>query len=281
MLNRKFTLITGASEGFGKALAIECASRKINLVLVALPGPELNNLADFIKGNFGVAVYTIEKDLTNEDNCMNVYNEVLQLQLPVNTLINNAGLGSTMLFSEGSISFYQKQIKLNIQATTMLTHLFMDMLKKNGPSYILNVGSLSSYFYLPKKQVYGASKSFIYCFSKCLRRELNESEVSVSVICPGSMNTNIPITQLLKTSGWLSRTAVMNPEDVAPIAIDGLLNRKEVIVPGKMNNLFLLMNKILPSAIKKMMIRRQMNSIKSVTAAEQKAQTIPLTEVNN
>ena len=68
MLNRKFTLITGASEGFGKALAIECASRKINLVLVALPGPELNNLADFIKRNFGVAVYTIEKDLTNEDN---------------------------------------------------------------------------------------------------------------------------------------------------------------------------------------------------------------------
>ena len=139
MLNTNYTLITGASEGFGKALAIECASRKMNLVLVALPGPELNNLADFIQRNFGVTVYTIEKDLTTEENCMTVYNEVLQLQLPVNTLINNAGLGSTMLFCEGNISFYQKQIKLNILATTMLTHLFMDILKKNGPSYILNV----------------------------------------------------------------------------------------------------------------------------------------------
>ncbi len=281
MLKTNYTLITGASEGFGKALAIECASRKMNLVLVALPGPELNNLADFIKRNYGVTVFTIEKDLTTEENCMAVYKEVLQLQLPVNTLINNAGLGSTMLFCEGEISFYQKQIKLNILATTMITHLFMNMLKKNGPSYVLNVGSLSSYFYLPKKQVYGASKSFIYCFSKCLRSELNKSEVSVSVICPGSMNTNISITQLLKTSGWLSRTAVMNPEDVAPIAIDGMLNRDEVIIPGKMNKLFLLMNKILPSAIKKMMIGRQMNAIRSITATDQKGQTIPLTEINN
>ena len=281
MPNKKYTLITGASEGFGKALAIECASRKMNLILVALPGPELYYLADFIKRNYKVDVVAFENDLTIEENCVLVYKQVMELRLAVNMLINNAGLGSTMLFSEGPISFYKKQIKLNILATTLLTHLFLDILKVNGPSYILNVGSLSSYFFLPKKQVYGATKSFIYCFSKSLNRELNKSEISVSVICPGNMNTNISVTQLLKTSNWLSRHSVMNPEDVAPAAINGLLNRKEVIIPGRLNKIFLLMNKLLPSFIKKILIGRQMKAVKSVTATELKQQTIPFTEKQN
>ena len=277
----KYTLITGASEGFGKTLALECASRKMNLILVALPGPELYYLADFIKRNYKVDVVAIEKDLAIEDNCIMVFKEVQNLHLSVNMLINNAGLGGTMLFSEGNIAFYQKQIKLNIIATTLLTHLFLDMLKTNGPSYILNVGSLSSYFFLPKKQVYGATKSFIYSFSKCLRSELHKDEISISIICPGSMNTNISVTQLIKTSGWLSRQAVMNPGDVALIAIDGLLNKREVIIPGKINKMFLLLNQFLPSIIKKLVISRQMKKIRSVTAIELNQQVTPFIEKQN
>ena len=277
----KYTLITGASEGFGKALAIECASRKMNLILVALPGPEIYYLADFIIRNYEVDVIAIEKDLSIEENCIQVFTQVKEFNLSVNMLINNAGLGSTMLFSEGNIAFYQKQIKLNILATTLLTHLFLDMLKTHGPSYILNVGSLSSYFFLPKKQVYGATKCFIYCFSKCLRSEFKKEEISISVICPGNMNTNISVTQLLKTSNWISRQSVMNPEEVAPIAINGLLNHREVIIPGRLNKIFLLLNKLLPSIIKKMIIGRQMKNIKSVTAMELKQQAILFTEKHN
>ncbi|MBK9530760.1 MAG: SDR family NAD(P)-dependent oxidoreductase [Chitinophagaceae bacterium] len=232
MHNKKYCLITGASEGFGKALALECASRKMNLVLVALPGPELYYLAGFIKNNYKVDVVAIEKDLSLEENCVQLFKEVQQLGLPVNMLINNAGLGSTMLFHEGSIAFYQKQIRLNIMATTLITHLFLDELRANGPSYIMNVGSLCSYFFLAKKQVYGATKSFIYFFSKSLRRELKQDNIHISVVCPGGMNTNVSVTLLAKSAGWLSRQSVMNPEDVAPVAINGLLKRKEVIIPG-------------------------------------------------
>src|SRR5215813_3611912 len=60
---KPYTLITGASDGFGKALAIECARKKMNLALVALPGPELSNLACFIRRNFFVDVVVFEKDL--------------------------------------------------------------------------------------------------------------------------------------------------------------------------------------------------------------------------
>ncbi len=281
MHNPYYTLITGASEGFGKSLALECAARNMNLILVALPGPELYHLVDFIKHNYQVDAIAIEKDLTCEENCKAVYEQVNEMKLPVNMLINNAGLGGTMLFSEGSFSFYQKQIKLNIIATTLFTHLFLDMLKVNGPSYILNVGSLSSYFYLHKKHVYGATKSFIYSFSKSLRRELKNDGISVSVICPGCMNTNISVTCLLKTSSWISRLAIMNPEDVAPIAISGLLNRSEVIIPGWVNKTFLFVNKLLPGSIKNIILSRQMKNIKSVTAIETNQDIILLTEKQN
>jgi len=258
---RLYTLITGASEGLGKALAIECATRKMNLVLVALPGPELYFLADFIKRNYNVDVISIEKDLSRDGSCLELYNEVGSLNLQINVLINNAGIGSTLLFEDGSIGLFEKQIKLNVLATTLVTRLFLKTLERNSPSYILNVGSLASFFYLPMKQVYGATKSFIYFFSKSLRKELKKDNVSVTVLCPGGMNTNPAITLMNKTGTFFSRLSVMNPEDVVPIAIDGLLRGKEVIIPGRVNKFFMLLDKLLPEGIKKMITGNAMRKM--------------------
>ena len=277
MLSKNYCLITGASEGFGKALSIECATRKMNLILVALPGPELYHLAAFIKKNYDVEVIAIEKDLSKEENCMALYDEVSAMGIKINMLINNAGIGSTLLFNEGSIQLYQTQIKLNILATTLVTRLFIGMMERNSPSYILNVGSLSSFFFLAKKQVYGATKSYIYFFSKSLRRELRSDGIKVSVICPGSMNTNTSIRLLNKSCNWLARQAVMEPEQVAPIAIDGLLKGKEVIFPGRVNRLFLLFDKLLPAFIKEKITGHQMKNLNSVTIMRSKLQPAPVT----
>jgi uncharacterized protein len=259
--NAAYTLITGASEGLGKALSIECARRRMNLILVALPGPELYALTDFIKRNFCVDVVALEKDLCREGSCVEVFNEVTALNLRVNMLINNAGIGSTMLFEEGSIGMYEKQIKLNVLATTLITHLFLPTLKCNRRSYILNVGSMASFFYLPKKQVYGATKSFIYFFSKTLRKEVEKDKVCVSVLCPGGMNTNLALTLMNKTGNCFTRMSIMDPEEVVPVAIDGLLNGKEVIIPGQINKLFILLDKLLPGRIKKMLTGSTMKKI--------------------
>jgi len=261
MHNTCYTLITGASEGLGKALAFECAGRNMNLILVALPGPELTALASLIKANYPIQVTCIGKDLCKDESCIELYDEVTELNLPVNMLINNAGIGSTILFEEGSTGLYEKQIRLNVLATTLLTRLFLKTLQRNSHSYILNVGSMASFFYLPKKQVYGATKSFIYFFSKSLRKELGKSNVHVSVLCPGGMNTNLSLTLMNKTGNYLSRLSVMNPEEVVPIAIDGLLKGKEVIIPGKLNNFFMLLDKILPGAIKKIITGQGMKKL--------------------
>lgn len=259
-----YTLITGASDGFGKALAIECARRKMNLVLVALPGPELSNLAGFIQKNFLVDVKTFEKDLTNEADCYDLHLDILFLDLHINILINNAGIGNTQMFTETSPEFLKRQIKLNVMATTLLTSLFVPELKKHGPAYLLNIGSLSSFFYLPKKQVYGATKSFIYFFSKCLRHELKRENISVSVACPGGMNTNFSVSLINRTANCVSRISILDPEKVAPIVIGKMLKRKAVIVPGKMNQFSMLLNKLLPSFIKNIVTDKLMNDLKSL-----------------
>lgn len=255
-----YALITGASEGFGRALAIECARRKMNLILVALPETNLHPLADFIKFHHSVDVISIEKDLCKDESCIELFDEVNSSGLQVNMLFNNAGIGSTGLFEDGSISLFENQIKLNVLATTLITRLFLQMLKQNSPSYILNVGSLASYFSLPRKQVYGATKSFIYYFSKSLRKELKKDNVSVSVLCPGGMFTNKEV-KLTIEANYFSRVSSMDPEEVVPAAIDGLLRKKAVIIPGMLNKCFLLMDAILPAFIKTALLNNTMKKI--------------------
>lgn len=261
MYNKNYTLITGASEGFGKALAIECAQRKMNLILVALPGPELYILTNFIRKNYAIEVIGIEKDLSKEEGCFELFNKIALQGLKVNMLINNAGIGSTAAFEEGSVSLFQKQIKVNVLATALITRHFLPLLKKNSPSYILNVGSLASFFCLPNKEVYAATKSFIYHFSKSLYNELKKDNIHVSVLCPGGMNTNLLLTMMNRTGNFLSRLSIMEPEEVAPIAIRALLRKKEVIIPGTMNQLFLALDKVLPGFIKKKLRNRTMREL--------------------
>ncbi len=273
---KPYTLITGASDGFGKALAIECAKRKMNLALVALPGPQLFHLACFIRRNFFVEVKVFEKDLTKECSCYELFHEIRDQEIEVNILINNAGIGNTEFFTNMSPAFFTKQIQLNIMATTLVTSLFIPELKKNGPAHILNVGSLCSFFDMPKKQVYGGTKSFVYFFSRSLRLELEADNIDVSVVCPGGMNTNIQVSFMNKTGNYLSRMSVMNPEKVAQQVIDKMLAGKKLIIPGKLNNIFLVFDKILPGFLKTHLIKRSMNRFKSAVTPESSNNSSPL-----
>lgn len=259
--NKPYTLITGASEGLGKALAIECASRGMDLVLVALPGIELYQLSSYIRRRFNVNVCESEMDISQKENCVNLWREMNQKNISINMLINNAGCGGTAFFEESKFELLQKQIELNIMATVQLTHLFLPELKKHQHSYILNVSSLCVFFYLAKKQVYGATKSFIYFFSKSLRKELKQQGVNVTVLCPGGINSN-PYQYLINRDGsFISRQSVMFPEEIAPMAIDGLLKGKERIIPGRLNRFFMFLDKLLPSWLKNKMTLRQVKKL--------------------
>jgi short-subunit dehydrogenase len=237
----------------------------MNVILVSLPGEALQDQAAFLKAIYGVEAIAIEMDLCEEGSCRELLNQVIAYDVKVNMLINNAGVGGTDLFHCGCLSHYEKQIKLNVLATTITTHLFMAMLKENHPSYILNVGSLASFFSLPKKQVYGATKSFIWYFSKSLRREVKKDAVFISVLCPGGMYTNEAAKQSIENGTYLSRVSSMQPEEVAPIALTGLLQRKAVIIPGKINKTILFLKGLVPGFVVNYYEERTMKQLHTPT----------------
>lgn len=246
-MKKHIALITGASEGLGKYLALECAHRGMHLVLVALPHSNLGSLARYISYNYGVQVWTFEKDLSHEANCTALYEAVKAQGITISILINNAGIGGVFPFEERGHEYYNTLIRLNAMAPTILTRLFFNDLRKSKPAFILNVSSMAGIFHPPKKCVYSGTKAFLVGFSKSLRRELQGDGISVSVLCPSGMHTSWQLMIQNRTMGsWLSRQSVQYPCEVAKIAMAKLLAGKDVIIPGWWNRVFIVWNAFFP-----------------------------------
>ncbi|HEY2726674.1 MAG TPA: SDR family NAD(P)-dependent oxidoreductase, partial [Parafilimonas sp.] len=128
---KKYTLITGAGAGIGKALAMECASRQMNLLIVALPGKELDDTITEIKSTYKTIAHSLGIDLTQPNAFCNVYKWIKENNFNINILINNVGIGSKGKFENTEPVFYEKQLQLNVNAVTMLTRLLLNDLKAN------------------------------------------------------------------------------------------------------------------------------------------------------
>ncbi|MBT8258540.1 MAG: SDR family NAD(P)-dependent oxidoreductase [Bacteroidia bacterium] len=259
-----YCLITGASQGLGKAISFELAMRKWNLILVALPNSGLENLANYIKKAYKVSVVYIAADLSSRSGSELVVDFINQNQLNLKFLVNNAGVLSRGLFKDQNVDYYMNQINVNVLAPTYLSRELLPNLKLNAPSGILNVSSMASFFPLPLKQVYCGTKSYLSTFSRSLRIELKKEEVTVSLLCPGSINTTTRICLQNRSLGWLDRKSVLNPEKVAKLAVEGMLRGKEIITPGFINKLFLVLDKILPKWLKNMLIMKELNHLQNI-----------------
>ncbi len=260
-----YTLITGASQGFGKAMAFEFARREMNLVLVALPNSGLKELSDFIEKNFNVDIFYLEVDLSNADSYYEISDYIKNNNIQIKYLVNNAGVLSRGFFDDLEYRFILKQIEVNVSAPTLLIKLLLKNLKTNTPAGILNVGSMASFFALPKKQVYGGTKAYLLSFSKSLRKELKKDNISVTTVCPGGLNTTTKLCYQNRICSWITRKSVLNPEEAAKISIDGMLEGKRIIIPGFVNKCFMLLDKILPEFIKDKLTNNEINKFE-VTA---------------
>jgi short-subunit dehydrogenase len=261
-LNTRFSgsaLITGASKGIGRALAIECAKRGFNLALVSLPDSGLIPVVKYITKHYPVKVKFLEIDLSLPKAPMKIYQWTSQESINVQLLINNAGLGHLGSFSEYSYEFYEKIIRLNIESVVLLTKLFLPELKKHDKAYILNLGSLASFYPIPFKIVYAGSKSFIYSFSRALKSEMKKSPVNVSVLCPGPIITSPEVIERIKQGGFWGRSSSMRAQKMARIALNGLFKEKAVIIPGTINKCLRLVNNLIPVALKQKVLAKKFN----------------------
>lgn len=223
-----FALVTGASQGLGRAFALELSRRGHNLILVSLPGEQLSNLANGIKERYGLKVAVYETDLSEPRNVL-MFAKWVNEHFDLFMLINNAGKGGSYSFVEASPEYINSIIQLNVTATSLLTHQLLPNLLRRHKAFVLNVSSLAALSPIGYKTVYPASKTFINYFSRGLNEELKGTGVFVSVVHPGAMKTSQDIVERINKQGFLGRLSLQRPEKVAAICISRMLRHDTVI----------------------------------------------------
>ena len=215
-------LITGASSGIGKDMAIYLSSLGHEVILVSRDDEALNKVQKNIKGKSRVIVM----DLNDKNNCIKLHKMVEKDNIDI--LINNAGFGTFGEFIDTSLDKELDMINVNITAVHILTKLFLKDFVKRDSGYILNVSSSAAFQPGPLMATYYSTKAYVLRLTTALYEELRKikSNVHVSVLCPGPVKTNFNNVANVKFE-IKSTTS----EYVAKYAIDKMFKNKLIIVP--------------------------------------------------
>jgi short-subunit dehydrogenase len=245
-----YALITGASKGIGKSIAQALAAKGNNLLLVSRSEETLKELSTFITQHYKVKTDYLAIDLATADAAERVYNWHTGKGYTINILVNNAGYGLWGKFDSLSIESQNEMLQLNVLTLIQLTHKLLPDLKKHPRAYILNVASTAAYQAVPTLSLYAASKSFVLLFTRGIRLELKDTNVSVSCLCPGPTATDF--VERAGMSEYIrkkSDTFSMTADAVAKIGVIGMYKGKPEIIPGLLNKIIVIVTALVPKFI--------------------------------
>ena len=251
-IKETYAVITGASKGLGRALAEEVSRRRMNSLLVSLPGDGLEVVCSELRETYGTDSRAFETDLSVTENVIELARRI-NTEFEVFMLINNAGIGGSKRFSDADVEYVNRIVQLNAVCTALLTHQLLPNLLRQMEAYILNVASIAAVNPTGFKTVYPASKAFVYSFSLGLYEELRGSGVHVSVVCPGAMPTNEEIIKRIEDQGFFAKLIFTDTEKTAKRCIKGLLSQKRLI---RVNIGIWVLSKLLPTGMRVRLITR-------------------------
>ncbi len=235
-------LITGASSGIGRDIAREFAKLKYDIVLVARNVERMQALKEELEKDYEVNVNYHSVDLTNRDNCVELYEKEKEIDI----LVNNAGLGDFGRFTDTSLEKEFSIIDTDITALHILTKLYLIDMKKKDSGIILNVASIAGFLPGPLMATYYAAKNYVVRLSEAIKEELakDKSKVQISLLCPGPVKTNFNNVANVKFE-----LSSLSSEYVARYTVKQLLKGKFYIVPGFTVRCAKLFSKITPNFI--------------------------------
>ncbi len=228
-------LITGATGGLGKAMAIECASRGWDLFLTDLCGERLAVLAAGLERSYSVHVRYRAADLTDPESRAALFQNIRADGLRFRGLINVAGTDHEGLFLERSAEQIVAILRLNIEATLVMTHTVLALRDPAVTFRIINVSSLAAFFSMPVKATYAASKRFLLDFSLALRNELREQNVTVTALCPAGLPTTDTCIAAIESQGIMGQLTTEDIGKVAHQTVEAALHGKALVIPGFLN----------------------------------------------
>lgn len=233
-----YAIITGASKGIGKYIAMELAKRKFNVLLVARSAEQLQTVATEIQTTYGVQADALPMDVTTPDAAAKLLQYCQQKNYAVSVLVNNAGYGLCGEFENYSLADNENMMHLNMNTVVQLIQTFLPMLKQQSQSYILNISGTIAYQALPGMSLYAGCKTFILSFSRGLKHELKNTSVSVSCLVPGAVDTDfVKRAHITPKALKAAQKVNMTPAQVAAIGVEGMLKGKAEIVAGFINKL--------------------------------------------
>ena len=249
-------LVTGGSQGIGLEYSRNLARRGYDLLLVSNQEAELTAVADEIRTQSGVAVYTRYQNLAELDAAEQLFDYCQVQNLEVEVLVNNAGVFFFNPIVETEMRRIELMLDLHIRAVTKLCRLFGEQMVTRGHGYILNMSSMSAWMTMPGINVYNATKSYILNFSRSLWYELKPKGVSITAVCPGAVDTG-----LYGLAPRLRRLAValgisMPPAKLAERGLRAMFKNKKQVIPGTINILFVGLLKHLPDWLVFAIIKR-------------------------
>jgi uncharacterized protein len=246
-----YALITGASKGIGKAIAVELAKLKYDLILVARSEDVLSKVSSELSSQYGIKCHFISADLTTDAGIEKTISSFLNLKAELSVLVNNAGYGLWGRFDETTLDDINSLMKINMLLPVNLTYRLLPYLKQSKQSYILNIASTTAYQAVPKLAIYAACKTFMIQFSRALKYELRSSSVSVTCVSPGTTDTNFMDAAGMHSEAIRKKAdkVKMTPEDVAKFAVDSMFGKKNEAIPGWLNKISVAMIPFLPKAL--------------------------------
>lgn len=228
--NKTVALITGASSGIGKELALIHTARGGDLVIVARSEGRLSQLKQEIEAAHGVGVRVLAKDLTKPEAPNEIYDAVTAAGIEVDYLINNAGFGGLGKFHERDWRDDLAMINLNIVALTALTRLFLPGFVKRNSGRVLNVSSTAGLMPGPLQAVYYATKAYVTSFSNAVAEELHDTDITVTALMPGATETEFAQVSGMDKTDLFKNTA--SAKSVAEAGYEGMLEGKLDVIAG-------------------------------------------------
>jgi short-subunit dehydrogenase len=264
-------LITGASQGIGRALAVEAARRGCKVIATARSAALLDELVKEVTATGGTIEPAVT-DITNPADRQKLVDLCRSKFGGLDVLVNNAGIGATGHFMDSEPDVLRQIFETNFFALCELIRVFIPVLKQGTTPAIVNISSVLGRRAIPGRSLYSSSKFAVAGFSEALRAELAKDSIDVLVVNPGLTKTNFSQNMLeQKARVSLDHRRGMTSEQVAVASLNALERSKFEITLTGVGKLLVLANRFLPRLVDRLAKRKVRKVFAEEIAARQKA----------
>jgi short-subunit dehydrogenase len=262
----KVVIITGASSGIGRALALEALKRGYRVVLAARRLYELKGLISQAGAGSEQAL-AVETDVSDKQSCKDMVATALQHFGRIDVLINNAGLSMRAIFEDTDVSVLERLMQVNFWGSVYCTKYALPALLESKGS-VVGVSSVAGFKGLPARTGYSASKFALQGFLEALRVENLKKGLHVLIACPGFTSSQIRQTALSKDGSAQGESPrdedqMMSAGQVAVHILDAVQKRKNSLVLTRQGKMTLWLNKFFPSLVDKLVYKHMAREVDS------------------